>query len=73
MTDEKGKGIGKVTSGCPSPSLGKNISMAYVDTSSSKTGTEVHIRVRNQDVEGEVVKMPFIPARYFLAKGHVAE
>ncbi|GAU98299.1 hypothetical protein RvY_09463 [Ramazzottius varieornatus] len=72
VTDQEGKPIGKITSGCPSPTLGKNISMAYVETPSSKNGTKVNIRVRNQDVQGQVVKMPFVPANYYHAKGHVA-
>ncbi|OQV18581.1 Aminomethyltransferase, mitochondrial [Hypsibius exemplaris] len=64
VSDTNGKQIGVVTSGCPSPSLGKNISMAYVATAHSKIGSKLHIKVRNQNVTGEVVKMPFVPSNY---------
>lgn len=35
--------IGFVTSGCPSPTLNKNIAMGYVDFVDSKLGTELHV------------------------------
>ncbi|XP_055351659.1 aminomethyltransferase, mitochondrial-like [Paramacrobiotus metropolitanus] len=62
IVDEKEEQVGKVTSGCPAPSLGTNISMDYVNTSLSKPGTPLRIKVRNQIVEGKVSKMPFAQA-----------
>ncbi|XP_055328694.1 aminomethyltransferase, mitochondrial-like [Paramacrobiotus metropolitanus] len=70
IVDEKGEQVGEVTSGCPAPSLGTNISMGYVNTSLSKPGTPLRIKVRNQIVEGKVSKMPFVQANYYHAKGH---
>ena len=57
--------IGEVTSGCPSPSLGLNVSMGYVHLSQAKNGTLLRLQVRNKLVEGTVSKMPFLPTNYF--------
>ena len=57
--------IGKITSGCPSPTLGKNIAMGYVASGFNKTGTELGVRVRGKLRKAEVVKMPFVPSRYW--------
>lgn len=57
--------IGKITSGCPSPTLGKNIAMGYVKTGSHKAGTEVVVVVRGKKRKAEVVKMPFVKSRYW--------
>ncbi|XP_041350154.1 aminomethyltransferase, mitochondrial-like isoform X2 [Gigantopelta aegis] len=67
--DESGsKSIGSLTSGCPSPSLKKNISMGYVETPFSKTGTCVKFEIRKKKYEAEVVKMPFVPSKYYILK-----
>jgi aminomethyltransferase len=57
--------IGKVTSGCPSPILKKNVGMGYVKTGFHKSGTEILIKVRNKMQKGVVTKMPFVPASYY--------
>jgi len=57
--------IGKITSGCPSPSLGKNIAMGYVKHGLHKSGTEVGVMVRGKRRKAEVVKMPFVKSRYW--------
>ena len=56
---------GTVTSGIPSPSLGKNIAMAYVASGSHKKGTALAVDVRNKLRPATVVPMPFVPTRYF--------
>lgn len=58
--------IGSITSGCPSPSLGKNIAMAYVPTPMAKLGTKVFCDVRGKLYEYEVAKMPFVSTKYFV-------
>jgi aminomethyltransferase len=60
--------IGDVTSGCPSPSLKKNIAMGYVCLLYSTPGSKVQLEVRKQKVDAEVVKLPFVPTRYFTVK-----
>ncbi|KAG8533445.1 uncharacterized protein KY384_002228 [Bacidia gigantensis] len=62
---EGGEVVGSVTSGCPSPSLGKNIAMAYVKTGSHKSGTKLRVKVRGKERQAEVVKMPFLPSKYW--------
>jgi aminomethyltransferase len=52
--------IGKVTSGTPSPSLGANIGIAYVDKDFSKVGTKLNIDIRGKMFEAEVVATPFV-------------
>lgn len=67
--DESGsKQIGELTSGCPSPSLKKNISMGYVETPFSKVGTKVQFEVRKKMVDATVSKMPFVKCHYFTGK-----
>jgi len=54
-----GKEVGKVTSGSPSPTLKKNIGMAYVPVEHSAPGTKLEITIRNQTAPAQVVKLPF--------------
>ena len=64
-TEGKEKVIGKVTSGCPSPTLGKNIAMGYVESGHHKAGTEVGVVVRGKRRKATVTKMPFVQSRYW--------
>ncbi|MEV0482856.1 glycine cleavage system aminomethyltransferase GcvT [Streptomyces sp. NPDC050508] len=55
-----GKVIGEVTSGAPSPTLGKPIAMAYVDAAHSAPGTAgVGVDIRGSHEPYEVVALPF--------------
>ncbi|CAG8499811.1 19735_t:CDS:2, partial [Racocetra persica] len=56
--------IGKLTSGGPSPTLNKNIAMAYVKSGYHKSGTLLKVKVRNKLQDAKVVKMPFVPSKY---------
>lgn len=60
-----GQSIGKVTSGCPSPSLKKNIAIGYVKDGFHKSGTEVDLVVRGKKRRGVITKMPFVPTKYW--------
>ncbi|KAK3694670.1 hypothetical protein B0T22DRAFT_78126 [Podospora appendiculata] len=57
--------IGTVTSGCPSPTLGKNIAMGYIQDGFHKAGTEVDVLVRGRPRKAVVTKMPFVPTKYW--------
>ncbi|RVE45417.1 hypothetical protein evm_009935 [Chilo suppressalis] len=60
--------IGRVTSGCPSPSLGGNVAMGYVSEAFKKNGTQLLVNVRGKDMQCTVAKMPFVPAKYYTKK-----
>jgi aminomethyltransferase len=57
--------IGIVTSGCPSPCLKVPIAMGYVETQSSKKGTEINVKVRGKMQKAMVESMPFVESRYY--------
>ena len=65
VLDTDGQLVGTVTSGCPSPTLGHNIAMAYVPRTRSKIGTKLQLKVRRKTVMAEVTKMPFVPTNYY--------
>jgi aminomethyltransferase len=65
IVDGAGEKIGTITSGCPSPTLKKNISMGYIKDGMHKAGTEVEVVVRGKKRKAVVTKMPFIPSKYF--------
>ncbi len=64
VLDKEGNVVGNITSGCPSPSSGKNIAMGYVKSGWNKSGTEVEVVVRGKRRKAVVTKMPFVPAKY---------
>jgi aminomethyltransferase len=57
--DETGNRIGVVTSGSPSPTLGKNIALAYVPPGLSAIGTTVCVEIRGQKCKAQIVATPF--------------
>ena len=65
IVDEKGEKIGNITSGCPSPTLGKNIAMGYIKDGFHKSGTDVEVVVRGKKRKAQVTKMPFVPSKYW--------
>ncbi|MGC5397398.1 glycine cleavage system aminomethyltransferase GcvT [Streptomyces sp. DT20] len=59
-----GQVIGEVTSGAPSPTLGRPIAMAYVDAAHATPGTEgVAVDIRGSHEPYEVVALPFYKRR----------
>ncbi len=57
--NEAGEKIGVVTSGSPSPTLGKNIALAYVPPAYSPVGTMLYVEIRGQKCKAQVVPTPF--------------
>jgi aminomethyltransferase len=57
--DAAGEEVGVITSGSPSPTLGKNIALAYVPPAWAALGTNLFVEVRTQRVKAHVVATPF--------------
>lgn len=65
IADTDGNVIGTVTSGGPSPTLGRNIAMGYVPPKFAELGTELKVLVRGKPAAAEVVATPFVATRYY--------
>ncbi|SHF67574.1 aminomethyltransferase [Flavobacterium fontis] len=59
IVDADGNTIGIVTSGTMAPSLGKGIGLGYVATEFAAVGSVIYIKIRNNQVAAQVVKLPF--------------
>jgi aminomethyltransferase len=59
VVDENGNAIGVVTSGSPSPTLSKNIALAYVPPEKAEIGTAIYVEIRGQKCKAQVVATPF--------------
>jgi len=57
--------LGVITSGIPSPTLGKNIAMGYVKSGWHKKGTEIEVEVRKQMRKAVLTPMPFHKPNYW--------
>lgn len=60
-----GEQVGIVTSGIPSPTLSKNIAMAYVQDGWHTKGTEFEVEVRNKLRKAVRTTMPFVKPKYY--------
>lgn len=65
IADMDGNVIGTITSGGPSPTLGRNIAMGYVPPAFAELGTDLKVIVRGKPAAAEVVAMPFVAQRYY--------
>ncbi len=59
-----GEPVGFVTTGMPSPTLGRPLGMAYVPTALSAEGSEFDVIIREKPVRARAVKMPFYKPHY---------
>jgi aminomethyltransferase len=55
-----GRTVGRVTSGAPSPTLGKSIGLAYVPPDLAAVGTSIDILIRGRACAARVVETPFV-------------
>lgn len=65
LQDIQGNVIGQVSSGGLTPTVGKPIAMGYVSRDFSTIGEQLQAIVRNKAYPASVVKMPFVPQRYY--------
>jgi aminomethyltransferase len=55
----EGKKVGEISRGIPSPTLQKNIALAFLPVELSVPGTEVEVRIRRNVFPAVVVRKPF--------------
>nr|XP_012220640.1 PREDICTED: aminomethyltransferase, mitochondrial [Linepithema humile] len=67
LTSE-GEPVGSVTSGGPSPTLGRPIAMGYIPPDLAQFGGGVLVEVRGKTYKATVTKMPFVKANYYTTK-----
>ncbi len=60
-----GKPLGEVTSGGFSPTLSRPIAMGYVTADAAAAGTAIQLVVRGVPRPARIVKLPFVPQRYY--------
>jgi aminomethyltransferase len=65
IVDAEGNRIGRVTSGGFGPSVGAPVAMGYVDRAHVAEGAAVELLVRGVPRPARVVRLPFIPIRYY--------
>jgi len=63
--DADGETVGYVTSGSYSPSLSQPIAMALIDPAFAQIGSGLFATVRDKRIAVTVVRLPFVPHRYY--------
>jgi aminomethyltransferase len=65
IVDDAGNILGKVTSGGFGPSVGGPVAMGYVDAAHAMEGRALQLLVRGAARPARVVRLPFVPTRYY--------
>jgi len=60
---KNGESVGEVASGTFSPTLNTGVGLCYLSREYSDVGNHLDIKIRDQLVAAEVVKLPFVPSR----------
>jgi aminomethyltransferase len=63
--DDAGNKLGRVTSGGFGPSIGGPVAMGHVDSAHTMEGDALQLLVRGAARSAHVVRLPFVPARYY--------
>lgn len=61
--------VGMTTSGGFSPTLGKPVAMAYIDTRHAAVDTGLLVKIRERIQAVRVCRLPFVPHRYYRRPG----
>ena len=69
VVDPGGAPVGQITSGGFGPSVNAPIAMGYVDASHSAEGAALAVVVRDVARPAHVVRLPFVPTRYYRPAG----
>ncbi|XP_043280624.1 aminomethyltransferase, mitochondrial isoform X2 [Venturia canescens] len=64
----EGERVGHITSGGPSPTLGRPIAMGYVPMDLAQNGGGMLVEVRGKTYKATVTKMPFVKTNYYTGK-----
>ena len=59
---KNGEFVGEVSSGTFSPTLNTGIGLCYVSKEYSDAGNNLNVKIRDQLVAAEVIKLPFVPS-----------
>jgi aminomethyltransferase len=65
IVDDAGNRLGKVTSGGFGPSVGGPVAMGYVNSAHAMEGATLQLLVRGAARPAHVVRLPFVPTRYY--------
>ncbi len=65
LIDDDGQPVGRITSGGFGPTFGAPVAMGYVETAQAQPGTKFGAMLRGKVQPVEVVKLPFVPQRYY--------
>lgn len=65
LVDDSGCEVGHVTSGGFSPTLSVPIALGFLPPGDAREGARVTAIVRGKPIMGTIVKLPFVPHRYF--------
>lgn len=59
-----GERVGIVTTGMPSPTLGRNLGLGFVPAELAGEGAQIDVVVREKPIRAQVIKTPFYKPRY---------
>jgi aminomethyltransferase len=65
IVDDAGNRLGHVTSGGFGPSVGGPVAMGYVASAHAMDGASVQLLVRGAPRPARIVRLPFVPTRYY--------